>query len=412
LKILIVTPYLPHPRSGHATGAIVFGIVTHLAERHQVTVVSYYDDRERALAAELPKANVEWHLLPRRRGLHGTIFSILRLAALRMAQILRGIVLWQPYYVSKYRDRRMMKLIEKLVRANSYDVVQFEMTFMAQYARVAQGTTTIVHAHDVAYRPAYRRYKRSRNLASKLVHFIEWCQWSSYEPNVARQVSTVLCVTEQDRRLLQWLSDSTSVAYLPRGVDIPETIPRYSAREPKSLLFVGSFNHHPNVDAAEWLCEDIFPQVLRAHPDSKLYIVGPNPPQHLVARGSRLPGLQILGFVDDLDAVLQRCRVFIAPLRFGGGVKVKILQAMAHGLPVVTTRIGAEGITVGGNNPLLGGESIERLVAHIVMLFEHEDIAAGLSETGRKLVQERYSWDAVAHTLEGIYRDVLTGTVR
>ena len=222
-----------------------------------------------------------------------------------------------------------------------------------------------------------------------------------------RKFDHALCVTEQDTMLLKWLSGTDEVSYFPRGVDVPTNIPLYSSRERQSVVFVGTYSHQPNTDAVFWLAQDIFPLVLQKFPDAILYIIGRNPPRALLSLAAAKPQIKVLGFVDDVTTYLRRCSVFAAPLRFGGGVKIKILHAMAHGIPVVTTKIGAEGIEGMQSETVVVGDTTQRLADSISSLFADIERAERVGSYGYDTVSKLYSWDGIVIRLGRIYDGVV-----
>jgi glycosyltransferase involved in cell wall biosynthesis len=406
MKILIISPYLPHPLSGHGTGTFMYGLIRQLQDRHEITLVSFCDKRELTLAQDLKTLPIKFYPVPRGKGGQKNIWWNFYLVATRLIQFFRSVFLWQPYYVSKFYHPRMARLIEKLTLDVPYDIVQFEMVQMAQYFGASRSGKRILQAHDVAFRPAYRRYKSAGSFLSKSMLFVEWCRWVSYERNIARRFEKILCVTEQDRDLLDWLTSGWNAVYLPRGVDVAERVPLYRTRETESLLFVGTFSHRPNREAAFWLVEEIFPLVLQRRPRSKLYIVGSNPPSELKQIASNMPRVEILGFVDDVVGYLRKASVFVAPLRSGGGVKVKILHAMGQGIPVVTTKVGVEGIEGMNSETALVGDTAQRLAGHICALLENQTLADLIGKNGWEAMRDGYSWEKVVKSLEKIYLNV------
>jgi glycosyltransferase involved in cell wall biosynthesis len=212
-----------------------------------------------------------------------------------------------------------------------------------------------------------------------------------------------MTVTEQDRQLLQKISGCGSIGYLPRGVDVPPESPPASIREKGSLLFIGTFNHQPNIDAAEWLLREIFPSLQAKHPHTILHVIGANPPSHLQRMASSLPNVRLHGFVDDVEQYLDRSTVFVAPLKFGGGVKIKILHAMSRGIPVVTTSVGAEGIDGLELRPLLIANSTASIVSKISLLLDRQDVASSVGDAGFVVARGNYSWQPVIARLEAFY---------
>ncbi len=407
MNILLVSPYLPHPKSGHGTGVFMYGLLQHLSPKHSITLLTFCDKKELSLAEGLKDLPIELITVPRGRGAQKNILWNLYLITMRLMQLARSIILWQPYYVSKFRHPRMTRLVRSLTTQRNYDIVQFEMSQMAQYVRFVAKGKTVLHEHDVSFRPAYRQYKGATSMAKRFIYYIEWCRWSLYEQTMAKKFDHVLCVTEQDVQLIRWLAGMNRASYFPRGVDVPKNIPSYSSREPLSLIFLGTFSHRPNADAAVWLAREIFPLVLEKFPAAKLYLIGAHAPQELHSLAAAMPQMHVLGFVDDVEVYLRRCSIFIAPLRFGGGVKIKILHAMAHGIPVVTTKIGIEGIEGVSSETALIGDTAERLSECIVTLLTDTKIAERIGNNGYIAIRKSYSWESVVARLEGIYNRVI-----
>ena len=406
MNILIVSPYLPHPRALHGTGVFMHGLLVQLTQHHRVTLVCFCDDKESLLAPDLAALPLELHLIPRAKGRQASFAANALLALWRFVQLARSIILWRPYYTSKFTARRMARLVDRLTARQGFDIVQCEFAQMGQYRKHVRAGATILHEHDVTFRPAYRRFKKASRPIWKAFLFLEWCRWARYEPALAAQYDHVLTVTEQDTRLLKRLSHTNNISYLPRGVDLPERIPRYEQRESKSLIFVGTFAHHPNVDSVLWLVRDIFPLVLRKYPATILYIIGSDPPQALRDLAVEMPGVRILGYVEDVIPYLRECAVFVAPLRFGGGVKLKIIHAMAQGIPVVTTPVGVEGIEGIDHDRVLLANTPRTIAEGICALLGDPSLGARIGERGFELVRQHYSWKSTTLRLEEIYRTV------
>lgn len=402
MKLLLITPYLPHPLAGHGAGEYLYHLIEHLAPRHDLTVLSFCDEREMTLAPDLAKLPIRVRTIPRTKGRQGTFAATAALAAVRLLQLLRSILLWQPYYVSKFFDRRMARLVRELTAGESFDCVQVEFTFMASYRSAIRSGTTLLQEIDVSIRPAYRRMKNASSPLARAVAWVEWCRWMRYETRAVRAFDQVLTVTDQDRMLLARLTGARHISYFAHAFDIPERIAPVREREERTLLFLGSYAHFPNRDAALWLCDSIFPLIRRRHPDAKLYIAGPHAPAELHEAARRQPGIEVLGFVENLDDYLQRCAVFAAPLRFGGGIKNKVLYAMARGLPVVASNIGVEGIDGLDAKPALLAPTPEKFAEHVCRLFEDKELAAELADRGIGLVRRHYSWENSVRELEAI----------
>jgi len=407
MKILVLTPYLPHPLSGHGGGEYVYGLIKHLSKSHEVMLISFGDGEELTLSKELQHLPVQLKIVPREKGKQKNMLRNARLVFIRLFQFLRSVVLWQPYYVSKFRNPRMEKLISQETRNTKYDIIQIEFAQMGQYVQFVSNGRSVIREHDVMFRPSYRRFRKANSLLLKLFYYLEWCRWANYERKMVRHFDHVLTFTQQDTDLLKRLTNSHNVSYNPRGIEIPEVVRDYSQRDRFSLLFVGTFNHLPNVDAVIWLCSEIFPELQKRCPQATLYIVGKNPPTSVRTIAAADQAIRLLGFVPQIEDYLDRLSVFVAPIRLGGGIKTKILHAQSYGIPVVTTPIGAEGIESGDETTLIVKRSVPEIVDSIVMLFANREKAAEIANKARIAVVRHYAWATVVKQLEGIYSKLL-----
>ena len=183
----------------------------------------------------------------------------------------------------------------------------------------------------------------------------------------------------------------------------------YEERDTRTLLFVGAFDHSPNVDAALWLCSEVYPLVCKECPDVRLRLVGKNPPSALRTVAEKYPSMELLGFVSDLEKHYHSASIFVAPIRTGGGIKTKIIHAQSYGVPVVTTPLGAEGIegTV-NNSTLVLGRTAEELAAGILSLLRDRWKASSIGRKGRETAIVSYAWETTIRKQIAIYRSLLS----
>jgi len=239
---------------------------------------------------------------------------------------------------------------------------------------------------------------------------LEWCRWAYYEPRMVRRYDHVLTFTEQDGTLLKRLSGIDHATYNPRGIIVPQAIVPYEQRESATLLFIGVFDHRPNIDAALWLCSEIFPRVRKAQPDVQLRIIGGNPPGALRMMTAKNSSIHLLGFVENLEGHYNSATLFVAPMLTGGGIKTKIIHAQSYGLPVVTTPLGAEGIAGASGTTLILGRTAEELADGICLLLHDRKKAAEVGMEGRKSAIDSYAWDKTVLQQEALYRSLLSQT--
>jgi O-antigen biosynthesis protein len=213
---------------------------------------------------------------------------------------------------------------------------------------------------------------------------------------LARAADVTLVVTEEERELLERLEPGLAVAVVPNANEIARDVP--GPEERAGLLFVGGFEHAPNVDAALHLAHAVMPRIWRDLPDATLTIVGGKAPPEVQALAS--PGIDVAGWVPDIGPLLRESHVMVAPLRYGAGMKGKVTQSLAAGLPVVTSRVGAEGLDAEDGRELLLADDTKQFADRVVQLHCDDELWCTLSANGQALVERLCSPSVQLRALE------------
>lgn len=225
-----------------------------------------------------------------------------------------------------------------------------------------------------------------------------------------QQVDQVWACSRSDRQQLQQIRRSRpTVAYIPNAIDLDyyQAIARdrqfpQSSSQPKTLIFTASFSYTPNVTAAHWLIDEIFPQLQAQHPDSQLLIVGASPTDSMTTAAAHNPHIQIAGRVPDMRPYLAQSTIAIVPLKQGGGTRLKILEAFASRLPVIATTKGAEGLNTQSDRHLLIRDITADIVNAIDQLWQSPKLAATIADTAYHFVQQHYSWPSITEQLRSL----------
>jgi glycosyltransferase involved in cell wall biosynthesis len=417
VKVLVLTPYLPHRRVGHGGGTAVRDLVTWLARKHEVMVLSLVRPGEEDLLGEVAELGAQVKGLPfLDRAASGT--TRLDFYARRLAAFFRSLSSGYPLYVEKYADDKLARLISAAVADFQPDAIQIEYLQMSPYCRDlrqlrdAAGRSTprlILNSHELGSLPRERRAARAGNPLSRWLALREAAAWRKLQVDASSWADTTLCVTPEDHELYAAMGGH-NLATMPLGMDLsalqvdwhPGAV---DGRE--THLFVGSFGHRPNVLAAELLVDQIWPRVLAERPDAHLVLAGRGSEEFLA---TRIPNdqwakrrLEALGFVDDLTPHFRNCRLFVAPLPEGGGIKIKILEAMARGVPVVTTPVGAEGITRSADGAITISPCDDSFAAAIVRDAADLPGCRQRATVARQLMANHFSWDAITDRLTKLY---------
>lgn len=412
MKIMVVTPYLPHRRVGHGGGTAVRDLVTWLARRHEVLLASLLRPGEDDLVGEVAELGARVSTLPFRDAtVRGPGRALLYLDRLRAA--LRSRRSGYPLYVEKYASTAADRWLAGLVREFAPDAVQIEYLQLALLCRGLRerrggdrAPRLVLNSHELGSLPRERRAAAATG-GDRRRALTEADAWRRLQVDASTWADRTLCVTEQDRELYAAMGGRDLVT-VPLGMDTEALVPVWDppAADPGEHLFVGSFQHRPNRLAAAALVKEIWPAVRRRLPGAGLVLAG---------RGSRrflagfdgdpaADGIRALGFVEDLTDLFRRCRLFLAPLPEGGGIKIKILEAMARGIPVVTTPVGAEGIADVDDDVLSIAEPGVDFADKVCEAAAWPDRGRDRAARARARIEEHFSWEAIASRLTEIYQ--------
>ena len=210
-------------------------------------------------------------------------------------------------------------------------------------------------------------------------------------------------IAEKDRQVLLSLQPKLAVDVIPNGIELERYPWRGEGREAETLLFVGNYEYPPNQDAARLLVDRVLPQIWRELPEAKLRLVGNNPPDWLKERADAR--IEVTGQVPEVQPYLAKATAFVCPLRIGAGLKNKLLEALAMGIPVVATALSLDGINVTDGESAIIAEQDE-MAGATVKLLSDEGLRRRLSQRGRQLVESEYTWQQTASRYEQLYTEI------
>ena len=349
----------------------------------------------------------------------------------KFANMVKGAVGRTPLTVLNYTTRRMEERLRVLLDENSFDIIQVEGLHLTGYLPIMQSAPNrpllICDWHNV-----------ESELMLRYSEFAEGRARRSYARSTARKLQALerasmnrfdahIVVSERDRARLLQMAPDARVLVIENGVDVeyysPESIDRaYKAWaaersalanwEQRSvtmgrnrILFVGSMDYHANIDAAVYFAREIWPSLLREGPELIFTIVGRSPSPEVRALAA-LDGVEVTGTVDDVRPYYREAAAAVVPLRVGGGSRLKILEAMAAGVPVVSTRLGAEGLDVRHGETIVLADAPAHFGATVLDLCENTKQWYAISSNGRRLVSERYAWQHLGRSLAVFHRDL------
>jgi len=414
MKILFLTPQLPYPPDKGAT-IRTFALIKGLAQRgHEIHLLSFIHSEDDL--AWLPQmrpyvANADCVVAPTRS------------TRTRLRTLLTSTL---PDMAWRLPSEEFAGLLTQLLRKESFDIVQAESMEVAQYALQALAERPSneprpqiffdnLNAEYVLQKRAYEiDRRRVKTLPKALYSWLQWRRLRTYETTVCKTVDGVLAVSEADAQALRQLDEHINLHVVPNGVDCvffsPAARPAEYSEETKirhlaSLVFTGTMNFRPNADAVLWFCDQILPLIKKEAFHVHFYIVGQWPTA--AVRALTGPAVSVTGYVSDIRPYIANSSVYVVPMRMGSGTKLKVMEAMAMGIPVVSTTLGAEGIDVTPGQHLLVADDPAEFAHSVVGLLQDGRERQRLAENARRLVEEKYDWTTIVPSLEAIYTKTL-----
>lgn len=395
LRILWILPYSPWPTtSGGKTRQ--YQMLRSLAARgHRITLLMQtkqpIDATERAVLEPLLERLIE---LPRRplRSLRTLVAALLSPTPL-LASI-NGL------------NPELETTFDSLL-ADHWDIVQIEHSYTFQPYEAAlrrHSQAFVLTEHNVESALGAATYDRLPRWALFFVRFDQW-RYRRWERRVLSQASRLVAVTKTDATTLSQIAGQP-VAVVVNGVDCDYFAAVRPSAASQRILFLGNYEYAPNLDAVEWALTEILPTLWKRHPEARFCVCGYALPASWAKRWPD-PRIEWRGFVSDLPALQAECSVFLAPLRHGGGSKLKVLEAMAAGLPLVSTPQGVSGLAVEAGTHYLCGDDAQNLAEGIAQLLDLPATGTRIAEHGRTYVREMHDWSVAASQLEAVYADLL-----
>jgi len=307
--------------------------------------------------------------------------------------------------VREFRSADVAWLIHRQIYTRRIDVLQLEYTVLGQYAGRFHGIPSILFEHDIYFQSIARRLPYMRNFLEKMEARWEYLRSLRYELRMLAKPDRVqVCSRDNADYLASFLPElkgRIDDSYRA-GIDTSLYDFRLEEREPFTLLFLGSFRHLPNQEALLWFVQRVFPRVRAAEPRARLIVIGSDPPpRHSLPEAE---AIDLVGFVEDVREPLARYALFVCPILSGSGVRVKLLEAFAAGIPVVSTHLGAEGLTVMDGDICALADEPAAFAGHIVELLTNPERAGEMAQRARAEVVGRRDMRAMTERMVECYR--------
>lgn len=392
MKILVLSPQIPWPLYG-GNVVRVYGILKELSRHgHEIVLLAgsegppLADDHPlRVLCREVvqyprPESAKQSH--PIRAALSSAFTSL-------------------PYTAAKFGGAVVTQNIRALLEREPFDLIFANFAFMAHAVpeEFARRTPMVLDEHE-SEGLLWRQYLRQGSLPKRAFALLNLAKLSAFQKAVCGRIVAMLCASDRETEFARtFVPQRVQLLTVPNGVDTEYFAPSPEAeRDPNSIVLCGGYSVYRNVEAALWFARSIFPVIKTAVPAAQFWIVGSSPPDE-IQRLADDPAIHVTGTVPDVRPYYARAAVTIAPYRYGEGTKLKVLEAMASGAPVVSTPIGSQGIEVRDAEHVMIVNSAQEFAAKIIYLLTHEEVRRKLAERARAVIEREYSWKKIVDDL-------------
>lgn len=401
MKILQILPKIPYPPTdGHKKS--MWGLIKNLSDRgHQIDIIAYgkNEDREKYLSQISRYANLFVIDSNIKNSITGAVINLFSAV---------------PYNLSKYQTKEFERFVTEHLTVNKYDIIHVtnaHMGWIINCIRKYCNTPLVLREENLELTIMERYYKNQSILLLKIYAFLQYKKFLKYEPVLCGKFDAALMMSREDEQRLLELNPLVKTKVIPLGIDKELLENKRNSREKYSLVYVGSLDWYPNYDGLKWFLKEIFPLVVKKFNKTKLYLYGGNIPRNFYLPESIKANIIVKGFVNDIWNDANDKSLAVVPLRIGSGIRVKILEMLASGLNVITTRLGKEGIPAEDGRELLIADTNNEFAEKICRFLNEEYDADLLSLNGRELIRNNYIWENIAGKFEQIYMNLNSKTV-
>ena len=387
MRILMITPYFPWPVRGGASMRI-FNIVKELSQRgHKIVLLAGRKEGQSISEREMGKfcKKIYFYNLPSFNRFFSFFFSLFS---------------FLPYPAFKYQSKDFLKKIFHLLEKETFDLIWINFLFMSNFLLKMNIKTPVVLDQFEADEILWKRYIREGNVFQKIFSFLNLKKIQFLQKRVFKKINALFCVSEKEAEFMKKrVPENLQVLVVPNGVDIDFFQFKRSNKSDPIILFLGAMCVKRNIDAVLWFTQKIFPKIKKVIPEVQFQIVGYKPDKEVLAL-KKISGIKVIGTVEDVRPYYEGARVYVAPFRFGEGTRLKILEAMATGVPIVSTKEGCQGIDVVDGEHLLIANNEDDFANKVVELLVNHSKGQELALKARSLVEKRYSWSRIIKDLD------------
>jgi len=394
MKILIIDEWFPYPMDS-GKKIRTYNLMSYLAGNNDITYICFHRDADKLNLGSLTE-KIETTPISDKRVAKGSLIFYLK--------VFLNIFRQAPFSASYSYVKEMKLKLEEHLRNSKFDLIICEWTPYAHYLENIDHTYKILMAHNVEFQQWQRMFEVTHNPLKRILFKKQWRSMYAFEKRYFKTFNAIITVSSHDKLTVEKMSGHKKVYVVENGVDLDYFKPLNMARK-NYVAYTASMDAFVNQNAALYFAKNIFPRLRQKNPTMDYYIVGRAPNKEILDLGKH-EGIVVTGTVDDVRPYLAQSSVAIAPILAGGGSRLKILEAMALGIPVVATSVGAEGLEVENGKHILITDSEEEFAEYIIRCHDDSVLRSKLTSNALELVKNKYSWEYLGKKLNNYLEEI------
>ncbi|MAS36807.1 MAG: glycosyl transferase family 1 [Anaerolineaceae bacterium] len=400
MRVLLLTQVLPYPPDS-GPKVKTYYVLKYLAQHHQVTLVSFVRDSDQPAYIRHLETLCE----------RVVTVPITRSKTRDLRFLGESLLNGQPWMMLRDERPEMRQALADLAAGEPFDIVHADQLNMGQYALPFENSRKVLDLHNALWM-LYKRTAETSALTDPMKYILtrDWPLLKRYEGDLCRQFDAVTAVTDEDCQLLVEAGARDDITVIPIAIDTDEQAQVNRRPSGPHITHIGTMYWPPNIQGITWFLENVYPLIKEQVPDVRCTLIGSRPPESIVQRSHTDRTLTVTGYVEDPQPFMEDSSMMIVPLLAGGGMRVKILNALAQGIPMVSTTIGSEGIKVSHEKDILIADEPAEFAQQCVRLLTDYELNTRLTQAGRQTAEQYYDYRQACRPLGEIYRKLVPST--
>lgn len=393
MRVLLLTQVLPYPPDS-GPKVKTYYVLKYLAEHHQVILVSFVRETDKPEHIHHLESLCE----------RVVTVPISRSPVRDLLFLLKSLINGQPWMMLRDERPEMRAALARLQREQHFDIVHADQLNMGQYALPFKDSRRVLDLHNALW-VLYKRLAETLPFTKPMKYILlrDWRLLKRYEGHMVRIFDAVTAVTAEDRESLREAAARDDIEVIPIAIDTDEQARVQRKPRGPHIIHIGTMYWPPNIDGITWFLDEIYPLIQKQVSDVRCTLIGARPPASIVERGQRDPSITVTGYVDDPTPYFEDASLMVVPLRAGGGMRVKILNALSQGIPMVSTTVGCEGIDVTDGHDILVADDARSFAEAAIRLLTDAQLNDTITRNGRQTAEQRYDYRQACKPLDMIY---------